>query len=226
MSIPNFDALTEDPAYLANLGAGVWLMDDHRWALKVWETERRHDRYTLVHADYHWDGCYDFHDQPEAEAQLVAASSAEVAAMVKADYLIQYDSFIAPAVKRGLVHTIHFYCLQRGMGDEALDEEFLHGCGATQFTHASPGELANTKIAGPMIFDLCLDLFNRSDVWAEGDLWPDKEILTFLEVVRPMIRRAELVTVSMSFNHSGTAADTRHLSGLVVPRLLEYRIDA
>jgi len=226
MPVPDFAALIEDPAYLASLGYGVWLMDDHRWALKVWETERRHDHYTLVHADYHWDGCYDFHEQPDAEAQLVAASSAEVATLVAADDLIRYDSFIAPAVKRGLVHTIHFYCLQHGMGDDALDENFLHSCGARQFLHASPGDLVKVAIDGPMIFDFCLDLFNRSDKWAEGDLWPDAEILTFLETIRPLIRQAELVTVSMSFNYSGTAADTRHLTGLVVPRLLTYRSDA
>lgn len=198
-------------------------MDDHRWALKVWEVERMHHHYTLVHADYHWDGCYDFHDQPEQEARLVTASSAETAHLVEEGEWIRYDSFIAPAVKRGLVHTIHFYCLEDGVGDKGIDVEFLRACGAKQTLHDDPQALATCQIAGPMLFDLCLDLFNRSEQWQEGDLWSDSEVLDFLKTVKPLVASAELVTVSMSFNYSGTATDTRHLARLVIPELLAYR---
>lgn len=221
-----FDTLREDDSFLADLGRGVWLMDDHRWALKVWEMERRHDRYTLVHADYHWDGCYEFHERPKEEAKLVSASPTEVAHLVAEGEWVTYDSFIAPAVKRGLVHTIHFYCLQKDAGDDALDEDFLQACGARQLLHKTPQELMAAQITGPMLFDLCLDLFNRSDTWEEGDLWPDPDIVAFLETVRPLVAAAELVTVSMSFNYSGAAKDTRHLTSLVVPKILDYRGDA
>ena len=74
-----------------------------------------------------------------------------------------------------------------------------------------------------MIFDLCLDLFNRSDDWAEGDLWSDAEIDGFLGEVARLITAAELVTVSMSFNYSGTAENTRHLTKFVIPRILALR---
>ena len=226
MSPLDFDALREDSSFLVDLGRGVWLMDDHRWALKVWEVERKHDHYALVHADYHWDGCYDFHNEPEEEARLVLASSAETAQLVADGEWIRYDSFIAPAVKRGLVRTIHFYCLQDGAGDDALDEEFLRACGASQTLHQTPHSLASCQIAGPVLFDLCLDLFNRSNQWEEGDLWSDTEVLGFLQTVRPLVAAAELVTVSMSFNYSGTSTDTRHLARLVIPELLAYRGDA
>jgi hypothetical protein len=222
----NLDSLSEDPAFLADLGNGVWLMDDHRWALKVWETERKHDHYTLVHADYHWDGCYDFHDQPDAERMLVDASPDQVAKLVAEGEWIKYDSFIAPAVRRGLVHTVHFYCLQDGMGDDALDEDFLHTCGARQVLHATPGQLSKANIVGPSIFDLCLDLFNRSDEWAEGDLWTDAEIDSFLNEVGSLVSEAELVTVSLSFNYSGTSEQTRHLAKVVLPQILGRRGDA
>lgn len=198
-------------------------MDDHRWALKVWEVERRHDHYTLVHTDYHWDGCYDFRNRPEDEARLMSASSAEIAQLVAARERIKCDSFIAPAVRRGLVRTVHFFCLQGDAAGTGLDEGFLRDCGATQVLHRTPESLAGCQIRGPMLFDLCLDLFNRSDMWQEGDLWSDREIRGFLEAVRPLIEGAELVTVAMSFNHSGTHADTRHLTELVVPILLDYR---
>jgi hypothetical protein len=224
MTLPDFDALTEDEAFLSNLGRGVWLMDNHRWALKVWDTERRHPRYTLVHADYHWDGCYDF--QPGEEAALVTATSEELAALVAEGKRIRYDSFIAPAVKRGLIHTIHFYCLQDD-SDKGLGEDFLRACGAQQVLHETSAQLANANISGPLIFDLYLDLFNHSnDLVAEGDLWTDAEIDAFLKEVGPLVAAAELVTVSMSFNYSGTPEDTRYLTRRVMPKLLALRGDA
>lgn len=216
-------ALTADDSFLADLGKGVWLMDDHRWALKVWETQRRDCRYSLIHADYHWDACYDFQEQPSEEAALLTATPTQVATMVAADKLIRYDSFIAPAVRRGFIGEIHFYCLQDGPGDNAFGDEFLQSCGAVQFFHDSQDQLAAAEIDKPIIFDLCLDLFNRSELWATGDLWTDSEVLSFLEATQHWIASAELVTVSMSFNYSGTADDTRHLTTLVVPRLLALR---
>lgn len=223
MSIPDCATLAEDDSYLANIGSGVWLMDDHRWALKVWETERTKNSYTLVHADYHWDGCYDFHELPDEEAQLLAASPQQVAEFVAKGELVRYDSFIAPAVRRGLICTVHFYCLQSGLGDDALNEDFLQACGAIQVVHSNAQSLAAAQLVGPVIFDLCLDLFNRSDKWAEGELWPDTEVLGFVTTVCPLIKQAEIVTVSLSFNYSGTASDTRHLAKLVLPEILACR---
>lgn len=223
MAIPEYASLVEDDSYLADIGSGVWLMDNHRWALKVWETERVSFGYTLVHADYHWDACYDFHELPDDEAQLIAASSQRIAELVAEDELIRYDSFIAPAVRRGLIRAIHFYCLQCGLGDDALDENFLQACGATQVIHTDAQSLARAQLVGPVIFDLCLDLFNRSDTWADSNLWTDTEILAFMATVRPLIKQAEIVTVSLSFNYSGTASDTRHLAELVLPEILACR---
>ncbi|MGD1824499.1 hypothetical protein A203_04175 [Chromobacterium violaceum] len=223
MPPPLFADLREDDDYLEDLGSGVWLMDDHRWALKVWETEKRADHYTLAHADYHWDGCYDFQDAPDLEARLVRATPAEVAEMVATGDRIKFDSFIAPAIIRGLVRTVHFYCLQGNSYDEALDEKFLARCGARQLIHPNPKSFSAANIDGPLIFDLCLDLFNRSDQWAEGDLWMDDEIIGFLAITESLIHAAEIVTISMSFNYSGTAAQTQHLAQLVVPRILALR---
>ena len=221
----NFSSLVEDKNYLVDLGRGIWLMDDHRWALKVWETERKSDRYELFHADFHWDGVYDFQDHPEKEAQLLSASPEQIAQLVAEGEWIRYDSFIAPAIRRGLVHIVHFYCLQNGPGDKALDPDFLTICGAKQFIYSDATSLAAVEVVEPFIFDLCLDLFNYSDRWEEGDLWPDAKVLDFLATMLPLIQKAEIVTVSMSFNYSGTVSDTRHLTELVVPKLLAWRDD-
>lgn len=223
MPLPDFASLVEDDSYLANIGNGVWLMDDHRWALKVWEVERENNNYTLVHADFHWDGCYDFHEFTNEETHLIAATPEQIAELVAEGKLVRYDSFIAPAVRRGLIHTVHFYCLQHGLGDDALNEDFLKTCGATQVIHPDAQSLAATQLAGPVIFDLCLDLFNRSDNWCEGDLWSDAEVMAFMTMTCPLIKQAEIVTVSLSFNYSGTASDTRHLAELVLPEILACR---
>lgn len=219
----DFPTLAEDPAYLAHVGRGVWLMDDHRWALKVWETERTTRPYTLVHADYHWDGCDEFHDEPEKEKELLLASPAQIAALVAEGDWIRLDSFIAPAIRRGLIDAVHFFCVQDSGADSALDTDLLQRCSARQFIHRDASSLAAAKIEGPSLFDLCLDLFNRSEKWEDGDLWSELEIVDFLSTVRPLVQAAELVTVSMSFNYSGTLADTRYLAGLVVPMILSFR---
>ena len=223
MPLIDFSAIVEDESYLAHLGCGVWLMDNHRWALKVWEAERKSKHYSLIHADYHWDSVYDFHENPEMEKELLAASSDRIAELVAEGEWIRYDSFIAPAVRRRLIHTVHFYCKQDGIGDNALDSDLLTQCGAKQIIHADALALANAEIDSPSIFDLCLDLFNNSEQWEEGDLWPDNEVSQFLTTVESLIRAAEMVTISMSFNYSGTAEDTRHLTALVVPQVLAYR---
>jgi hypothetical protein len=219
----DFAALEPNDSYHVGLGNNVWLMDSHRWALKIWEAEQKTGPYTLVHADYHWDGCYDIHNNPEKETELLAASAEQVAELVAEDVWIRNDSFIAPAVRRGLIQTVHFYCLQDDCGDKALDQDFLSLCGAKQFLHANVTSLASAEIDAPLIFDLCLDLFNRSDYWDTGDIWSDEDIIRFLDSAKNLIVRAELVTVSMSFGYSGTVQDTRNLSALVVPILLSYR---
>ncbi|MGZ8967462.1 MAG: peptide arginase family protein [Gallionella sp.] len=223
MTAINFATLVEDDNYHFNLGHGVWLMDNHRWALKVWETEKVNQSYTLIHADYHWDSIYDFHDSVEMEQQLLQATATQVAQLVAEGNWVRFDSFITPAIRRGLIHTVHSYCLQNEGDDNAIEPSFLLHCGANQFIHTDIASLSNAQIDAPLIFDLCLDLFNRSDQWCEGCLWSDSEINQFLCSVRHFIQSAELVTVSMSFNYSGSVADTRHLTQLVIPWVLECR---
>lgn len=220
----DYSALNEDRDYFEPLPAGVWLMDDHKWALLIWEQHRlrvRGRRYSLMHADYHWDSTDDFRDNEEAQAELEAADSDGLRAMTAVGERITYDSFIAPAVRRALFSEIHFYCLQDD--SEPLDEDLCEEFQTTQHLHSDATSLAAAVPVGPLVFDLCLDLFNRSDNFAEGDLWSDAEVLAFLEANKHHIQAAELVTISLSFGYSGTADDTRHLAELVVPRVVEWR---
>ncbi|MDN7176972.1 UPF0489 family protein [Caballeronia sp. SEWSISQ10-4 2] len=221
----DFNQLQPDGEYLSDLGSDVWLMDDHRWAFLVWTRfglEREIGRFSLVHADHHWDSINDFHENEEARDRLLAAELTEIEAMVRNEERIQYDSFIAPAVIRKLVTEVHFFCKQTGT-EPGLGERLLIDTGAREYMHDDAGQLAQVQFDGPVIFDLCLDLFNRSDMWATGDLWTDDDIRYFLERVRPVIERAAVVTVSLSFDYSGTEDDTRHLAALVVPAIVQWR---
>ncbi|WP_160309913.1 hypothetical protein [Chromobacterium subtsugae] len=51
----------------------------------------------------------------------------------------------------------------------------------------------------------------------------DDEIIDFLATTESLNHAAEIITISMSFNYSGIAAQTRHLAQLVVPHILALR---
>lgn len=219
-------ALDEDADFYTDLGNGVWLMDDHRWAFYIWQrfhAESGKKRFALVHADYHWDGVNDFYDQPTEIENLLSAGDAELLELVRKNEFIRYDSFIAPAVLRGFIEEVHFYCKQDDGSDVGLDDELLQRSGCVQQTHQNVLALSKQEFRAPLIFDLCLDLFNRSDMTYEGDIWPDEEIDAFLNTVVPLVERASLVTISLSFGCSGTVEDTRQLAGMVVPRVMSSR---
>jgi len=111
----DFSALSEDMDYFEPLPTNVWLMDDHKWALFIWEQHRQlvgGGRYSLMHVDYHWDSIDDFRDDEDAQAELEAANLDGLRSMTDVGKWITYDSFIAPAIRRGLFSKAHFYCLQ------------------------------------------------------------------------------------------------------------------
>lgn len=223
----DFQALDRDDDYVQQLAANIWLMDNHKWALWAWERHAADSgvqKFTLVHADHHWDGGYDFFESPEEEAEMLAADLEGLRAMIAEGNWIRYDSFIAPAVARGRFDAVHFFCQQDDGCDVAIGEEVLAMSGTTQTLHPSAESLAGIAPALPLVFDLCLDLFNNDSKMEYGsDLWQDADILAFLDTVRPLIESAALVTISLSFGCSGTSEDTRHLAELVVPRVLTWR---
>lgn len=227
------DSLLPNDQMLISLDHDVWLMDDHRWAFYTWRKfalERHAGKFCLVHADYHWDAADDFNDSGEAPdeeaiAELLAADLLQLRQMTLDNVQIRYDSFIAPAIISGLISEVHFLCKQTD-SDEGLNPELLASANVQQYIHDSPADLLRTPLPDPIIFDLCLDLFNHEENTkrlGEGDLWPDTDIVAWLDSMRPVIERAALVTVSLSFDYSGTEEDTRHLAALVLPRLQEWR---
>lgn len=221
----DYAALIPDDGYLIRIGSGVWLMDSHKWALVAWERERIvGQRYVLLHADFHWDGVDDFAPDASAREGLLAARFDDLVAMTVAEDHIRFDSFIAPAVRRGLLSEVHFFCREDDSNEVGLDANLCAAAGVKQLVHDDVESLARLDPVGPLIFDLCLDTFNHADdMEFEGDLWTDADVLGFLEAMSSHIRAAAVVTISLSFGYSGTEEDTRHLAQLVVPRVLELR---
>jgi len=146
----DFSQLQPDDGYLADLGSDVWLMDDHRWAFLVWTRfgfERGIRRFSLVHADHHWDGVNDFHENEEARHQLLTADLTELEAMVRNEERIQCDSFIAPAVIRELVTEVHFFCKQTDT-EPGLGERLLADTGAREYMHDDADQLSQAHSTG------------------------------------------------------------------------------
>ena len=226
MNIAQLDVLQKDDEFYADLGSNIWLMDNHKWAFYVWNKfhlESGIPRFSLIHADHHWDGGNDFHEAPEEEKEFLNASDERLIELLREEMWIRWDSFISPAIIRGFIDEVHFFCKQDDDFDVGISEELLSRSGTKQFIHEDIRPLVSQKFSSPLIFDLCLDLFNKSDMWYQGDIWPQNEIDDFLETTKPLIQQARLITVSLSFGYSGTEDETRQLAKHVLPRLEQWR---
>ncbi len=158
MNAAEYAGLDYDPNFRRDLGNGLWLMDDHKWAFYIWHRTKAAtgvDKFSLVHADFHWDAVNQFHEQPAEKPKLLAADDAVLLELVTTGVLIGFDSFIAPAFLRGLLSDVHFYCKQDD-GDAGLDQCLLDETGRNQVFHADLNALANYAFPNPLIFDLCL----------------------------------------------------------------------
>lgn len=228
----NFDfaSLKEDANYCESMGRGIWLMDNHRWAFYVWESIRNsyspQTRFEVIHADYHWDNIDDFRDNENCSHMLSKASLKELLECTyRNEHPITYDSFIAPAVRRGFIRAIHWFCKQTD-SDKGFEADFLKKFDCHQYFYESSYDLQEARYEKPIIYDLCLDLFNREDGMCDsGDIWPSGEIIDFLKHSEHLIRQAEVVTISLSFGCSGTENDTKQLASLVLPHIWQYRVD-
>lgn len=219
----NLEGLMPDDNYLAALPGDVWLMDNHKWALSVWARSHAGFPRKLLHADHHWDGVDLFYGDDSEQVALAKADLAELERRIVEEDRVQYDAFIAPAVRRGYFDQVHFYCTQKDDWDKGLDPDLCAEFGVSQTLHASVESFAAVPLGMPMVFDLCLDLFNESDKFYGSSLWSDATIQAFLDATRHLVEAASVVTVSMSFGYSGTQQDTQRLAQLVVPQLIAWR---
>lgn len=222
MPFPFADLKPDDDLLLA-LPHGVWLMDNHKWALSVWARHHTGPRRWLFHADHHWDSVDLFRENDRAQAALQAADTKTLDQWIRDNNRIQYDAFIAPAVRKGLFEEVHFFCTQDDDWDKGLEPALCEAMGVVQTLHAAIDSFAGVTPRAPIVFDLCIDLFNDATTYYGSDLWPDAAISSALAAFANQVRAAEVVTVSLSFGYSGTENDTRRLAALVVPQLIAIR---
>lgn len=165
-----------------------------------------------------------FHGSEENEQKILNADEAGLQQLIREENLIRYDSFIAPAVLRGYLSEIHFFCKQDGY-DIGIDEDLLARTGTAQVIHDNAEALAAQEFSSPLIYDLCLDLFNKSKMHYGSDIWPDDEIVSFFGYVQASRRKGRtghrVVVVWMLRDKSGYTA--RRLAKLILPKLEEWR---
>jgi hypothetical protein len=222
MKYPDIESFGPDPSYFEEMYPNVWLMDDHRWSYYIWE-KCFHKYgvtapYTLLHIDKHWDAVNDFLKDGDQE-QLCYITDINKIRDIVSDNLIRKDSFIAPAIIRGIINEVHFLCFQ-DYTTQGLSLELLNKFSSSQVIYTDQRSFVKDAPSGSL-FDIDIDIFNRSDYWATGELWTDNEILEFLDDCSELIKSSPLVTIAMSFGYSGTEEDTKHLTRLVVHRVME-----
>lgn len=225
--------LKEEDLYYAEIGHSIWLMNDHKWALLVWDKSCNLRPAILAHLDWHWDGINDFKNQQDYDRLLNANSHEELKDLIAESRLIRRDSFISPAIIKGITDEVHFFCLQNDT-ELGLDDELLQSYGANEIRHNSIQDLVHAleNIQKPLIMDLDLDLFNRdTPFYAEG-AGLCTNIIEFLDKCGPLFERAEVVTIAKSpgawwiTNQNRWDWDrdlSEELAGIVVPRIISIR---
>lgn len=221
---PALDTVRRNSKYFEEIHTNVWLMDNHKWAFFIWEDYRYRNPgkfpSTLVHIDYHWDGINDIQEPEKVTNLLNINNSKGIRNLIARDSLVRYDSFIAPAIIRGIVKEVHFYCFQSD-GDDGLENDLLQRYKAKQFIHSNIDTLIQGVSGKSVVFDIDLDIFNRSDKWDRGDIWAEEDILSFIDKCSGLIANSSLITIAMSFDYSGTAKDAKYLARLLVPKIIQ-----
>lgn len=212
--------------YFEEVESNIWLMDNHKWALYIWERYKlENEFYKLVHVDYHWDAVYDFWDNNELETKMLSSTAEQLKLYIENEDHIQYDSFIGPAIARRIINEIHFLCYQDDGGDKGFYLPILDKFDCSQTIHENSSDLSDLVDDKPLIFDFCLDVFNRSEYNYESDLWSDEDIDNLLNDCKELVQSANVVTISMSYGCSGTAEDTKLLTERVVHTFIQWRND-
>lgn len=229
--LQSIDAISSSSDYYKEIAPRVWLMASHRWAFWAWESYRDSGGVdlpcALAHIDYHWDAVDDWQTQERIDFLRNLSAMSQIKELLiegeNGRSKVQHDNFIAPAIIRGLIDEVHFYCLFYDNPTLGFYEPHLKRHSGSQQIHENIESLVEHVADRPVFVDLDIDIFNRSGKWADDENWSEQEILSFLSKCEGMIRRALVVTVAMSFGYSGTDSDTKRIAKLVVSEILGFR---
>jgi hypothetical protein len=196
----------------------IFLVEEHKWALYCWEKYRKHYGNIpsrLVHLDYHSDSL-----SYEGNQNILKKMNLnDLYKHIEEDKYIRLDSFIVPAILRGYIKYVDFYCFQSD--DYLLPFDYV-----PKKIHRNIESLVQNVNGDEIILDIDLDLFNHDgdgQMYVKGNLWKDEEIKVFIEKCTPLIKHAKVITIAQSPGFTGDINDIEHLTELVIPMILNIR---
>jgi hypothetical protein len=213
--------------YHEEVAKGVWVMSNHKWAWYCWEYSSKHRPIRVIHIDYHWDSLNDFTDINDIDllTSLDTLFKIESFTATEQQGLVKDDSFIAPAVIRGLINEIHFYCFQ----DEhpGFYQQFVEKYNLTQFVHSKIEDLLKIELVTPFILDIDLDFFNKTYFPTERD------VHDFISKIQKLLTQAEIITIAKSDLYNWKLKDGEYfdwdqsviesVSSIVIPKIITIR---
>ena len=225
--------LNKRDSYYEELSHSIWLMNDHRWALLAWEKCCKPRPAIIAHLDWHWDGVNEFSSQEACERLLTITGPEELERLIAEDCLVTRDSFIAPAIIRGISDEVHFFCLQNDT-QPGLTSQLPQQYETIERRHSSIESLIESvkNSPKPLIMDLDLDLFNRATPFYSAGCEMNTRVIAFIEKCSFLFQRAEVVTIAKSpgawwiNNQNQNDWDTElseQLARIIVPRLVSIR---
>jgi hypothetical protein len=205
--------------YFDEIYPNIWIMHNHKWALYCWEQYRERNEIpsTLVHLDYHWDVCNDY---SKNESTIRDMNLNEMQDVIIENTNIRKDSFIAPAIIRGYGNRVDFHCYQKDT--IGFDTDFLNRYNAIENIHDKIEDLILAIGSQEIILDLDLDIFNTLGT-KFGVLWEKEKIESYINTIIPLIKQAKVITIAMSYGHTGNDDDIEYLTKLVVQMIVNIK---
>ncbi|MDD3854088.1 UPF0489 family protein [Sulfurimonas sp.] len=206
--------------YFDEIYPNIWIMDNHKWALYCWEQYRVKNQIpsTLVHIDYHWDAVNDYY---ENEDKLKNIDLDTMKNIISEEQYIRKDSFIAPAIIRKFINRVDFYCFQNNT-EVGLDSSLLTKYQVKQNIYSQIDDLVKPTGTCEIILDIDLDIFNTIGS-KFGKLWSKDKIINYINKLSPLIKKAKIITIAMSYGYTGSNEEIEYLTKLVIPLIIETR---
>jgi hypothetical protein len=216
----NIDDMVSNDSYF-EVKPNIWLMDNHRWAYYIWESfsfkNPNQLPSTLLHIDYHWDDINDFIDESSI-GELKRGDINYIYGLVEQNKSpITCESFIAPAVIRGLFNEIYFCCLQEN--DSIFDERFRRKYPIKIAKYKNIKSLVKSLRSNEFYLDIDMDIFFNLEGMIHSELWPDKYIATLLDNIQLLLQSASLTTIAMSHDYINDTDKTRMMTKRLLDKL-------
>ena len=206
--------------YFDEIYPNIWIMDNHKWALYCWEQYRGKNKIpsTLVHIDYHWDAVNDYYKN---EYELNNIDLDTMKNIISEELYIRKDSFIAPAIIRKFINRVDFHCFQNNT-EVGLDSSLLTKYQVKQNIRYQIDDLVKSTGTCEIILDIDLDIFNTIGS-KFGKLWSKDKIINYINKLSPLIKKAKIITIAMSYGYTGSNEEIEYLTRLVVSQIVEIK---